>query len=210
MVVGADDSLKTKLLHWVHSSPLGGHSGRDATLKKLKQLFHWKGIYKSMQNFLRQCTIYQACKYDISANPGLLQPLPILEEVWVDISMDFVEGLPKSQGKDVIWVVVDRLRKYAHFVALSHPYSAETVAQDYLDNIFKLHGIPRSIVSDRETIFLSSFWQLLFSALGVKLLLSSAYHPQTDGQTEVLNRCLENYLRCMCAQNPKEWCNWLS
>lgn len=105
--------------------------------------------------------------------------------------MCFIEGLPKSQGKEVIWVVVDRLSKYAHFVALSHPYSPETIARAYLDNIFKPHGIPKSIVSDRDTIFLSTFWQSLFITLGVDQLLSSAYHPQSDGQTEAVNRCLE-------------------
>lgn len=113
---------------------------------------------RDVQHYVRQCTVCQACKYDTSAQPGLLQPLPIPEEVWVDISMDFIEGLPKSQGKEVIWVIVDRLSKYAHFVALAHPYSAETVAQAYLDNIYKLHGLPKSIVSDRDTIFLSTFW----------------------------------------------------
>jgi len=87
--------------------------------------------------------------------------------------------------------MVDRLSKYAHFIALSHPHSTEDVAQAYLDNIFKLHGLPNSIVSDIDAIFVSAFWQVLFSVLGVDLLLSSAYHPQTDGQTEVLNRCLE-------------------
>ena len=106
-------------------------------------------------------------------------------------------------------MVVDRLSKYAHFVALSHPYSAETVAQAYLDSIFRLHGLPKSIVSDRDTIFLSTFWQSLFTTLGVDLHLSSAYHPQSDGQTEVVNRCLEQYLRCMCVHSPKEWFKWL-
>jgi len=124
--------------------------------------------------------------------------------------MDFIEGLPKSHGKEVIWVVVDRLSKYVHFVTLSHPYSAEDVAQAYLDNIFKLHGLPNSIVSDKDAVFISSFWQSLFSVLGVDLLLSSAYHPQIDGQTEVLNRCLETYLRCMCLHNSKDWTKWLS
>ena len=113
-------------------------------------------------------------------------------------------------GKEVILMVVDRFSKYGHFVALSHPYTVEVVAQAYLDNIYKLHGLPRSIVSDKDTIFLSSFWQSLFAVLGVDLLLSSSYHPQTDGQTEVLNRCLENYLRYMYAQNPKDWAKWLS
>ena len=108
-------------------------------------------------------------------------------------------------GKEVIWVVVDRLNKYAHFVALYHPYSAKIVAQAYMDNIFRLHGLLKSIVSDRDTIFLSTFWQSLFTTLGVDLHLSSTYYPQN----KVDNKCLEQYLRCMCLHNPKEWLKWL-
>ena len=94
-----------------------------------------------MHNYIRNCTICQACEYDNSAYLGLLQPLLVPEDVWVDIFMDFMEGLPKSQGKEVILVVVDRFSKYAHFVAPTHPYTAEVVAQAYLDNIYKLHGL---------------------------------------------------------------------
>jgi len=153
--------------------------------------------------------ICQVCKYNTNAPYGLLQPLPIPTRVWEEISMDFIEGLPKSLGKEVIWVVMDRVSKYAHFVALVHPYSAETVAQAYMDNIFRLHGLPKSIVNNRDTIFLSTFWQSLFTTLWVDLHLSSAYHPQFDGQTKVVNRRLEQYLRCMCIQAPKKWLKWL-
>jgi hypothetical protein len=97
--------------------------------------------------------------------------------------MDFVEGLPRSNGKDVIMVVVDRLTKYSHFIALSHPYNVQTVAQLFIDHIVKLHGVPTAIVSDRDAIFMSDLWKAIFSSLKVSLQYSSAHHPQTDGQT---------------------------
>lgn len=123
--------------------------------------------------------------------PGLLAPLPIPDTAWTHVSMDFVEGLPSSESKNVILVVVDRFSKYAHFLALSHPYTAQDVVKLYMDNIFKLHGLPKVIVTDRDPIFTSSIWQSMFKSLRVELHLSSAYHPQTDGQTERVNQCLE-------------------
>jgi ribosomal protein L21E len=123
--------------------------------------------------------------------------------------MDFVEGLPKSKGKNVILVVVDRLTKYAHFLALAHPYNAQDVAKLFMDNIKKLHGLPNSIVSDRDTIFTSKFWQELFSSLNIQLHLSFAHHPESDGQTERVNQCLEQYLRSMVFKEPKKWADWL-
>ena len=94
LVIGPDANLKIIILNWVHSSPTGGHAGRDATLKKLQQIFYWKGITRDVQHHVRTCTVCQACKYDPTASPGLLQPVPIPTEVWQDISMDFIEGLP--------------------------------------------------------------------------------------------------------------------
>lgn len=102
----------------------------------------------------------------------------------------------------MIYVVVGRFSKYAHFMALSHPYTATSVAQSFFSMIFKLHGLPETIVSDRDTVFTSSFWKELFRLCGTQLAFSSSYHPQTDGQTEVVNRTLEMYLRCMIGDHP--------
>ena len=163
-----------------------------------------------VEDFVKQCFVCQQAKHTNHSPPGLLQPLPIPEGVWMDISMDFIEGLPKSNGYSVIMVVVDRLTKFAHFVAVKHPYTASTIAQLFMDNIVKLHGLPNSIVSDRDIIFVSAFWKELFKLYIVNLQLSTAYHPQSDGQTERVNQCLELYLRYAVQDSPKTWHSWLS
>jgi hypothetical protein len=108
---------------------------------------------------------------------GLLQPLPILDRPWLSISMDFIEGLPLSQGYSIIWVVVDQLTKYAHFLALKHPYTTEKLAQVFMNQLFKLHGMPQTIISNRDAIFISKFWTEVFKLQGVFLSFSTAYHP---------------------------------
>ncbi|GJW24444.1 ty3-gypsy retrotransposon protein [Tanacetum coccineum] len=152
----------------------------------------------------------QRNKPNLEAYPGALQHLPIPNKVLPDVSMDFIDGLPSSHGKSVILVVVDRLTKYAYFIALSHPYTAVQVAQVFLDHVYKLHGMPATIDSDRDKVFLSLFWKSLFKSLKTKLHMSTTYHPQSDGQTKVVNRCLECFLRCMTGDKPKEWTQWLS
>ncbi|GKE29054.1 retrotransposable element Tf2 [Tanacetum coccineum] len=165
VVLGNDLELRKELVQHFHDEAIGGHSGAHVDMKKL-------GAY-----------------------PGLIQPLPIPKRSWKEISMDFIEKLPTSYGKLVILVVVDRLSKYGHFILLAHPFSASQVAQVFLDQVYKLHGLPESIVSDRDKVFLSNFWKALFAELKVKLKLSTAYHPQTDGQIKVVNRSLRCYLR---------------
>lgn len=209
LVVGNNDQFRLKLLHEHHASPTGGHSGGERTYHRLKQAFYWRGMKQAVLKYVAECDTCQRNKSETVATPGLLQPLPIPNRLWSDISMDFIEGLPSSSQKSVIFVVVDRLSKCAHFIALTHPYTATTVAQAFLDNIFKLHGMPSSIVSDRDPIFTSNFWQELFRLQGTTLCMSTSYHPQTDGQTEVVNRCLENYLRCLSSDRPTTWIKWL-
>jgi hypothetical protein len=136
---------------------------------------------------------------------GTLQPLSIPPAIWKDISMDFITGLPKSGNKVVIIVVVDRLSKYSHLCALQHPFTTSMVAQLFMDHVLKLHGMPCSIVSDHDPTFTSNFWQELFKLQGTQLHLSTTYHPQTDGQTEVVNKCLETYLRCFSSEKQHQW-----
>lgn len=129
-------SVRNSILQWPHCSGSSGHSGRDATHQIVKGLFYWKGMTKNIQAYIRSCSVCQQCKYEMAAYPGLLQPLPIPETIWTDISMDFIDGLPSSFGNTIIFVVVDRLTKAAHFMPLNHPYTALSVAQIFLENIF--------------------------------------------------------------------------
>ena len=210
VLVGTSGSLKSLLLDTFHKSALGEHSGERATYQRLKLVFYWPKMHHEVKEYVKICPICQKNKSEHTPYPGLLEPLLVPEMAWTHISMDFIEGLPKSNGKDVILVVVDRLTKYAHFISLSHPYTVASIISLLTDSVFKLHGIHVVIVTDRDRIFTSNLWQSLFKAMDVKLHLSTAYHPQTDGQTKRVNQCLENYLRCLCFTVPKRWNYWLS
>jgi hypothetical protein len=209
ILLGESPPLKTQVLNYVHSDPMAGHSGYEKTLQRAKRDFYWPGMRSDIKQFIRVCDTCQQNKYENICPTGLLQPLPIPTRIWTDISMDFIEGLPLSQGHSVIFVIVDRLSKYAHFVSLSHPYSDAKIAQLFISHVFKLHGMPNSIVSDRDPTFTSAFWQELFKLQGTSLKLSTSYHPQTNGQTKIVNKCVENYLRCFTQDSPKHWTNWL-
>jgi hypothetical protein len=185
--VGNDLGLQQQLIAAMHSSALGGHSGIPATYNKLKQFFYWPGLKKAVHTFVRSCTVCQQAKPDRAKYPGLLQPLPVPSQAWEIVSLDFVEGLPRSGQYNCILVVVDKFSKFAHFIPLRHPFTAFSVAKLFLDNIYKLHGMPASLISDRDRVFTSALWKELFSLAGVTLRMSSAYHPQTDGQTERVN-----------------------
>ncbi|MED6210333.1 hypothetical protein PIB30_118622 [Stylosanthes scabra] len=166
-------------------------------------------MQKDIRSHVLSCKTCQQAKVENRVPAGLLKPLPIPAQVWEDISMDFIVSLSNSAGFSVILVVVDRLTKYAHFIPLKHDFTSKVVAETFINQIVKLHGFPRSIVSDRDRVFISKFWQQLFHLQGTQLAMSSAYHPQTDGQSEVCNRTLEMYLRCFCSEHLKKWLEFL-
>ncbi|PKA63782.1 putative mitochondrial protein [Apostasia shenzhenica] len=210
LVVGPNEELRRRIIWLLHSESARGHSGVEVTTMRVKKVFYWRGLKKLVRKVVAECDICQRNKTENVAYPGLLQPLPLPNKIWSDITMDFIEGLPPSQGKNTIWVIVDRMSKYAHFIGISHPFTAASLAQVFIEQIFKLHGMPEKIVSDRDPLFVSKFWRELYKKQGVTLLTSTAYHPQTDGQSEVVNRCLEGYLRRMMGDNPRCWMKWLS
>ncbi|CAJ2661993.1 unnamed protein product [Trifolium pratense] len=210
MVIPPKATLIQQILEEFHTSPIGGHAGMTRTLARIKSQFYWSAMKKDIFDYVQNCLVCQQAKTTNTLLAGLLQPLPIPSQVWEDIAMDFITSLPLSFGYTTIMVVVDRLTKYAHFIAMKTDYTSKSVAEAFMHNVVKLHGMPKSIVSDRDKVFTSTFWQHLFKLQGTTLAMTSAYHPQSDGQTEVLNKGLELYLRCFSFNNPKSWFKMLS
>ncbi|KAL0554397.1 hypothetical protein IC582_008317 [Cucumis melo] len=206
LCVSSDSAVKTKLLSEAHSSPFSMHPGSTKMYQDLKRVYWWRNMKREVAEFVSRCLVCQQVKAPRQKPAGLLQPLSIPEWKWENVSMDFITGLPRTlRGFTVIWVVVDRLTKSAHFVSGKSTYTASKWAQLYMSEIVRLHGVPVSIVSDRDARFTSKFWKGLQTAMGTRLDFSTAFHPQTDGQTERLNQVLEDMLRACALEFPGSW-----
>jgi hypothetical protein len=185
LVVPKDHQLRKQILDEAHLSKFSIHPGSTKMYQDLRQHFWWTRMKREIAKYVSECDTCQRVKASHLKASGTLQPLPIPSWKWEDISMDFIVGLPNtSQKHDSIWVIIDRLTKVAHFIPVHTTYSAKKYAEVYLDQIVRLHGIPKTIIFDRGAPFVARFWEQLQSALGTKLIRSSAYHPQTDGQTK--------------------------
>jgi hypothetical protein len=172
-----DSRLKKKILTTVHDSPLAGHQEFFKTYKQIKERFSWKGLKHDVMRHISECVTCQQNKSEHALPVGLLQPLPIPEQKWESILMDFITGLPKVQGKDCIYVLVDKLTKFADFYAIPTEYNAVQVTDLFFREVFRLHGLPKNIVSDRDSRFIGTFWRELFILVGIKLTPNTNYHP---------------------------------
>jgi hypothetical protein len=182
LVVPVDQEIKKINLDEAHMSKFSTHPGSTKMYQDLKQNFWWSKMKVDIAKNVAECDPCHRMKASHLKSAGVLQPLSIPMWKWDDISMDFIVGLPlTARKKDSIWVIVDRLTKTAHFIAVHTTYSVQQYAELYMDHIVRLHGIPKTIMSDKGTQFVDHFWEQLHECLGTKLMRSSTYHPQTDG-----------------------------
>jgi hypothetical protein len=201
--------LKQQLIREHHDAPFASHPGIRRTLESLARYYVWPFMARDVQGYVLSCSSCQQNKVQNQKPKGLLQPLPVPARRWSDISLDLITNLPPAQdtGNDAIFVVVDRLSKMAHFIPTKKTVTAQELAHLFVKEIFRLHGVPQTIVSDRDPRFTSEFGSTVLQRLGSKLHMSTAYHPETDGQTERTNRTLEEMLRHYCGE-PSHQAQW--
>jgi hypothetical protein len=206
LCIPRSEELKNEILSEAHDTPYTAHPGNTKMYQDLKSRFWWEGMKKDVASYVRKCLNCQQVKALHQRPYGKLQPLEVPEWKWDDIAMDFVVGLPKSRrGNDAIWIVVDRLTKSAHFIPVAVSFNSERLARLYVQEIVRLHGVPKSITSDRDPKFTSRFWRSLQKEMGTQLNFSSAYHPQSDGQSERTIQTLEDMLRSVVVDRSGQW-----
>jgi len=193
--VPKDEKLRAEIIRLHHDTPIGGHGGQWKMVELITRNFWWPGVTKEVKRYVEGCNACQRNKNRTEQPAGKLMPNSIPEKPWTHISADFITKLPLAQGYDSILVVVDRLTKMVHFISTTEKTLAEGLARLFRDNVWKLHGLPKSIISDRGPQFAAGLIWKLNEKLGIKSKLSTAFYPQTDGQTERINQELEQYLR---------------
>ncbi|CAI7839790.1 unnamed protein product [Closterium sp. NIES-53] len=195
---------KNKLLQWDHDLAL--RKGSTKIWVPNYPLYYWPHMANDVQKFVTSCDTFQRMKSSKQKKARLLQPLPVPEQPWQVVSLDFITGLPPTNaGHDAILVVIDKFSKMGHFIPTYTTARTEETAQLFLKHIISQHGIPTTLISDRDPKFTSKFWKELMSLMGTRLAMSSAYHPQSDGQTERLNQIVEQLLRAACKDDINKW-----
>ena len=204
-----EGELRGEVIRLHHDTPVGGHGGRWKTTELVTRNYWWPGITKEVGKYVDRCDACQRYKNRSEAPAGKLMPNAIPEKPWSHISADFITKLPLAQGYDAILVVCDRFSKMAHFIATTEKTSTEGLVKLFRDQVWKLHGLPESIISDREVQFAAGMMKELNNLLGIQTKLWTAYHPQMDGQTERINQELEQYLRVFIDHRQEQWPDWL-
>lgn len=205
-----NESIIRQVMTEAHNTPYTVHPGTTKMYRDLKEKFWWPGMKRSITEYVSKCLTCQKVKAEHQRPAGELQPLEIPEWKWEQIAMDFVVGLPKTtKGHDSIWVIIDRLTKSAHFIHVRTTNTMEQLAETYIREIVRLHGIPKSIVSDRDSKFTSTFWKSIHRSLGTQLNFSTAFHPQTGGQSERTIQTLEDMLRACVLEFQGSWSKYL-
>uniref|UniRef100_A0A3Q3A6S0 Gypsy retrotransposon integrase-like protein 1 n=1 Tax=Kryptolebias marmoratus TaxID=37003 RepID=A0A3Q3A6S0_KRYMA len=201
--------MRARVIDWLHSSKFSAHPGISRTTALVNRHFWWPAIVKDVREFVLACTICARNKPSHQSPSGLLQPLPTPRRPWSHIAIDFVTGLPTSKGMNTIFTIIDRFSKACHLIPLRRLPSAFQTAQLLVKHVFRLHGIPQDILSDRGPQFSARVWKHFCSALEAKVSLTSGYHPQSNGQVERMNQELEATLRCLTSSNPTDWSTYL-
>jgi len=204
-----DDKLRVEIIRLHHDIPVGGHRGQWKMVELVTQNFWWPGVTKEVKQYVEGYNACQRNKNRTEQPAGKLMPNSIPKKPWAHISADFITKLPLAQGYDSILVVVDRLTKMAHFIPTTEKTSAEGLARLFRDNVWKLHSLPKSIISDRGPQFMVGLMRVLNQMLGIESKMSMAFHPQIDGQTERVNQELEQYLRMFIDHQQEQWPDWL-
>ena len=204
------EDLRKMIMEEAHCSAFAMHPGSTKMYRTIRENYWWSGMKRDIADFVSRCLVCQQVKAEHRRPPGTLQPLPIPEWKWEHITMDFVVGLPRARaGFDAIWVIVDRLTKSAHFLPVRIKFSLDRLAELYINEIVRLHGVPVSIMSDRDPRFTSRFWPKLQNTLGTTLHFSTAFHPQTGGQSERIIQTLEDMLRACVLDFKGYWVKYL-
>ena len=210
LYVPADAALKARILHECHDAPMSGHLGAAKTVAQVTRYFYWPHMQEEIKKYVSSCDSCQKNKPSHQAPAGLLQPLPIPDRPWEQFSLDLITHLPKTRsGHDAIIVFVDKLGKQIHAAAASTDVSASGIAAICLREVIRHHGLPSSIISDRDPRFIAHLWRALWEMFETKLHMSSSYHPETDGQTERANRTIEDILRAYTSARQNDWDEYL-
>ena len=202
-------ALQLEVLRTRHDSKIAGHMGRAKTHDLIARDFWWPTLWRDVKQYVRTCDSCARSKAPRHAPFGLLNPLPIPTRNWKAVSMDFITKLPISNTWDSILVVVDRRSRQTHLEPCREAMSAKEVADLYIRAVYRYHGLPDTLVSDRDTKFVAHFWRELQKHLGTKLNMSSAFHPQTDGMPENRNQTIEAYLRNFISYHQDDWADLL-